>query len=130
HVRWMTMELAWSWVRFQPDSALSGWLRERFGGGGKRLRRIGIVAVARTLLIALWRFLGTGGLPEGAGGKEGEKLWRCSVTPSFGAGGGDPRTFRACTARRRIDGVASDRTSRSRRQTQRESGDGHPSSHG
>jgi hypothetical protein len=43
----MTTELAWSWVRFQPDSALSCWFRERFGGGGKRLRRIGIVAVAR-----------------------------------------------------------------------------------
>jgi transposase len=66
HVRWMTMELAWSWVRYQPESALSCWFKERFGGGGKRLRRIGIVAVARKLLIALWRFLETGVLPEGA----------------------------------------------------------------
>ena len=66
HVRWMTTELAWSWLRFQPESALSVWFRERFGGGGKRLRRIGIVAVARKLLIALWRFLQTGALPEGA----------------------------------------------------------------
>src|SRR5438105_9549815 len=71
HVRWMTTELAWSWLRFQPDSALSVWFRERFGSGGKRLRRIGIVAVARKLLIALWRFLETGVLPEGAGLKEG-----------------------------------------------------------
>ena len=47
HVRWMTTELAWSWLRLQPDSALRGWFRERFGSGGKRLRRIGIVAVAR-----------------------------------------------------------------------------------
>ena len=70
HVRWMTMELAWSWVRYQPGSALSCWFRERFGGGGKRLRRIGIVAVARKLLIALWRFLETGVLPEGAVLKE------------------------------------------------------------
>src|SRR6267143_2163239 len=70
HVRWMTTELAWSWLRFQPDSALSVWFRTRFGGGGKRLRRIGIVAVARKLLIALWRFLETGVLPEGAGLKE------------------------------------------------------------
>jgi transposase len=62
----MTTELAWSWVRFQPDSALSVWFRERFGHGGKRLRRIGIVAVARKLLIALWRFLETGALPAGA----------------------------------------------------------------
>jgi transposase len=66
HVRWMTTELAWSWLRFQPDSALSVWFRERYGSGGKRLRRIGIVAVARKLLIALWRFLETGALPEGA----------------------------------------------------------------
>jgi transposase len=71
HVRWMTTELAWSWLRFQPDSALSVWFRERFGGGGKRLRRIGIVAVARKLLIALWRFLETGALPEGAVLKKG-----------------------------------------------------------
>ncbi len=66
HVRWMTTELAWSWLRFQPDSSLSCWFRERFGGGGKRLRRIGIVAVARKLLIALWRFLETGVIPAGA----------------------------------------------------------------
>ena len=66
HVRWMTTELAWSWLRYQPESALSCWFRERFGGGGKRLRRIGIVAVARKLLIALWRFLETGVIPEGA----------------------------------------------------------------
>ena len=70
HVRWMTTELAWSWLRFQPDSALSVWFRERFGNGGKRLRRIGIVAVARKLLIALWRFLETGVIPAGAVLKE------------------------------------------------------------
>ena len=69
-VRWMTTALAWSGVRYQPESALSCWFRERFGGGGKRLRRIGIVAVARKLLIALWRFLKTGVLPEGAVLKE------------------------------------------------------------
>jgi transposase len=70
HVRWMTTELAWSWLRYQPESALSGWFRERFGGGGKRLRRIGIVAVARKLLIAFWRFLETGVIPKGAELKE------------------------------------------------------------
>ncbi len=70
HVRWMTTELAGSWLRFQPDSALRCWFRERVGGGGKRLRRMGMVAVARKLLIALWRFLKTGGFPEGAGLKE------------------------------------------------------------
>jgi transposase len=66
----MATELAWSWVRYQPESALSCWFRARFGGGGKRLRRIGIVAVARKLLIALWRFLATGELPQGAALKE------------------------------------------------------------
>jgi transposase len=71
HVRWMTTELAWCWLRFQPESALSVWFRERYGSGGKRLRRIGIVAVARKLLIALWRFLETGVLLEGAVLKEG-----------------------------------------------------------
>jgi transposase len=71
HVRWMTTELAWSWLRLQPDSALSGWFRARFGSGGKRLRRMGIVAVARKLLIALWRFLETGVIPAGAVLKEG-----------------------------------------------------------
>jgi transposase len=70
HVRWMTTELAWSWLRYQPASALSGWVRERFGGGGKRLRRMGMVAVARKLLMARWRFLKTGVLPEGAVLKE------------------------------------------------------------
>ena len=69
HVRWMTTELAWSGLRYQPESARSGWFRERFGGGGKRLRRIGIVAVARKFLIALWRFLKTGVTPEGAARK-------------------------------------------------------------
>jgi transposase len=70
HVRWRTTELAWSWLRYQPESVLSCWFRERFGSGGKRLRRIGIVAVARKLLIALWRFLKSGVLPEGAVLKE------------------------------------------------------------
>jgi transposase len=62
----MPTEWAWSWLRYQPESALSGWFRERFGSGGKRLRRIGIVAVARQFLLALGRFLTTGVLPEGA----------------------------------------------------------------
>ena len=69
-VRWMIMELAWGWLRFQPDSALRVWFRECFGSGGKRVRRIGMVAVARKLLIALWRFLETGVIPAGAVLKE------------------------------------------------------------
>ena len=65
-VRWMAVEAAWSWVRFQPQSALSRWYEERFAHGGPRMRKIGIVAVARKLLIALWRYLETGLIPEGA----------------------------------------------------------------
>jgi transposase len=57
-------------LRLQPDRALSVWFRERFGDGGKRLRRIGIVAVARKLLMALWRLLETGVIPAGAVLKE------------------------------------------------------------
>jgi transposase len=66
HVRAMAIEIAWGWLRFQPDSALSQWYRRRFGAGSTRLRKIGIVALARKLLIALWRYLETGVLPEGA----------------------------------------------------------------
>lgn len=63
------MELAWGWRRFQPDSALSAWCRARFGDGGQRVRRLGMVAGARPFLMALWRFLKTGALPEGAARK-------------------------------------------------------------
>lgn len=66
HIRAMAIEIAWAWRRFQPASALSQWYERRFGAGSARLRKLGIVALARKLLIALWRFLKTGGLPEGA----------------------------------------------------------------
>lgn len=65
-IRAVAIELAWGWVRFQPDSALTRWYIERFERGGKRARKVGIVALARRLLIELWRFLETGVLPEGA----------------------------------------------------------------
>jgi transposase len=65
-IRALAIELAWSWVRRQPASALTRWYRRRFAAGGPRQRRIGIVAVARRLLIALWRYLETGIVPEGA----------------------------------------------------------------
>ncbi|SRR6266545_6381407 len=63
--RWIMVELAWAHLRYQPDSALSRWFNERFASGGKRLRRVGIVALARRLLIALWRYLEQGVLPAG-----------------------------------------------------------------
>jgi transposase len=66
HIRAMAIEIAWAWRRFQPASALAQWYERRFGAGSARLRKLGIVALARKLLTALWRFLKTGGLPEGA----------------------------------------------------------------
>jgi transposase len=65
-IRAMAIELAWSWLRFQPGSALSIWYQNRFAHGNSRLRRIGIVALARKLLIALWQYLERGLLPAGA----------------------------------------------------------------
>jgi transposase len=61
----ISIQLAWNWVHWQPLSALTQWYREHFGTG-KRMRRIGIVAVARKLLIALWRYVTTGVVPTGA----------------------------------------------------------------
>ena len=65
-VRTMMVEIAWLWLRYQPNSKLSRWFGERFAGGGARMRRVGIVALARRLLVALWRYLEDGMLPEGA----------------------------------------------------------------
>lgn len=65
-VRGLAIEIAWGWLRHQPDSALTHWYNERFAHGGPRARKIGIVALARKLLVALWRYVETGVLPEGA----------------------------------------------------------------
>lgn len=65
-VRWMTVQIAWAWLRHQPDSALSRWYNRRFAQGGRRMKKIGIVALARKLVIELWRYVETGALPEGA----------------------------------------------------------------
>ncbi len=65
-LRWMAVEIAWSWLRWQPESALSLWYQRRFSSGNARLRKVGIVALARKLLIALWRYLEQGEVPEGA----------------------------------------------------------------
>jgi len=65
-VRAMAIEIAWSWLRNQPKSQLSRWYHKRFAKGGSRVRRIGIVALARKLLIALWRYVEEGVIPEGA----------------------------------------------------------------
>jgi transposase len=66
HVRRVIVQLAWGWLHYQPTSALSQWYHRRFGSGSRRIRKIGIVALARKLLIALWRYLETGLVPDGA----------------------------------------------------------------
>ena len=75
HVRSLIVELAWLWLRWQPGSKLSQWYNRRFGSGNKRARKVGIVALARKLLIALWRYLEHGEWPDGAE----EKDWRLLV---------------------------------------------------
>jgi transposase len=64
--RQKAIELAWLWLRHQPDSALSRWFRTRTANTGKRSKRIAIVALARKLIVALWRYLTTGIVPEQA----------------------------------------------------------------
>src|SRR5271155_2030811 len=69
------IELAWLWLRYQPDSDLSAWFRARGGTVKGRIRRIAIVAMARKLLVALWRYLETGLVPRGAV----FKAWRTNI---------------------------------------------------
>jgi transposase len=66
HLRALAVELAWLWLRYQPGSALSQWYAARYARGGPRLRRIGIVALARKLMIALWRYVAFAEVPAGA----------------------------------------------------------------
>jgi transposase len=65
-LRGLAIQIAWCWRRWQPDSALTQWFERRFAQAGKRARRIGIVALARKLIIALWRYVEYGVVPEGA----------------------------------------------------------------
>jgi transposase len=65
-VRWVLVELAWGWLHHQPNSALSLWYQRRFGSGNARARKVGIVALARKLLVALWKYLEGGEVPLGA----------------------------------------------------------------
>ena len=60
------IELAWLWLRYQPGSRLTHWFTERVGTIRGRIRKIAVVALARKLLVALWRYLTTGLVPEGA----------------------------------------------------------------
>jgi transposase len=65
-LRRVAIQGAWCWLRWQRESALTKWFERRFAAAGKRARRVGIVAVARKLIIALWRFVDQGVIPEGA----------------------------------------------------------------
>lgn len=65
-MRGMVVEIAWGWLRHQPQSELSLWYARKYGHGNSRMRRIGIVALSRKLLIELWRYLETGAPPAGA----------------------------------------------------------------
>jgi len=65
-VRALLIEMAWSWVQWQPDSEITQWFNRKFGAAGKRHRRIGIVGVARKLVIAFWRYLEQDVKPKGA----------------------------------------------------------------
>lgn len=80
-VRWMMIELAWGWLRYQPESELSRWYQRRFAAGNTRLRKVGIVAVARKLLVALWKYLETGEVPAGAVVLEKAKFRGAGVGP-------------------------------------------------
>jgi transposase len=65
-VRHAMVEVTWQWLRYQPDSVLTQWFAERYAEGGRAMRKRGCTAVARKLLIALWKYLETGEIPEGA----------------------------------------------------------------
>ena len=60
------VELAWGWLNYQPDSALTQWFVRRFASGNGRSRKVGIVALARKLLVALWRLVMQREVPQGA----------------------------------------------------------------
>jgi len=66
HVRAIAVEIAWGWLQHQPQSELSHWYQRKFGHGGSALRRKGIVALARKLLVALWKYAEYDELPAGA----------------------------------------------------------------
>lgn len=65
-IRAIMIEIAWLWLRYQPQSGLARWYLAKFAERGKRSRRVGIVALARKLLVALWRFVAQGIVPDGA----------------------------------------------------------------
>ncbi len=81
-MRALAVEIAWVWLRYQPQNELSRWYMRRFGHGNRRVRRIGIVGLARKLLVALWKYLETNLVPEGAELVEWQKKQVC-FTPKL-----------------------------------------------
>jgi transposase len=73
-VRRTVIELAWMWLRTSPAVPLSTWFHEGVGDGKGRVRRIAIVALARKLLVALWRYLEAGLVPTGCSRRTNEAL--------------------------------------------------------
>ena len=110
HVRALASEMAWGWRRFQPQSALAQGYQQRLGQGGSRRRRMGIVALARKLCSALWRFVETGVLPEGAAL---QAVVRISKRPradgDLGLGGAAREGVGGRTATRYGEGASDDR---------------------
>ena len=65
-VRRLMIELSWLWLRYQPGAKRTLWYRRKWGTGSKRLRRVGIVALSRALLVDIWHWVEHGVVPEGA----------------------------------------------------------------
>ena len=84
-LRSLMVQLAWAWLRYQPESDIAKWYGERFGATAKRSRRIGIVAVARKLVIALWRYAMHGVVPAGAELKAAEHKIQVPTQRGFNA---------------------------------------------
>jgi transposase len=65
-LRWLMVQLSWTWHHYQPRSRLIAWFEKRFARNGSRMRKVGIVAVARKLAVTLWKYVARGEVPEGA----------------------------------------------------------------
>jgi transposase len=83
-LRALLVELSWLWHRYQPTSALTRWYFARAGDAGGRIRRISIVAMARKLLVSLWKYVSSGLIPEGAKLKSDIQQSRFRITASLG----------------------------------------------
>jgi len=81
-LRRLLIEVGWGWIHFQPQSALTKWFQERFGAGNSRQRRIGIVALARKLLVALWKFVQGGLVLQGANYRKDDNHFRYTAALS------------------------------------------------